>query len=227
MTGARDTAAKLAALGPGAPYPAALAAWVYALAVGARRDPPSAVTALRELDQAIAGFAALGMPYEEAVTRLDRARVQLAAGHLADAIAMDVTTALEVLDGLQAKPMADRARALLRELGRRPAARPGDHDRHRLSGREEEIARLVAQGLSNAEVGERLFISPRTVATHLHHIYRRLELPSRAALVKYVLEESPTTESYVARCREYIDRWMAPPLRTPRPWKAPIRRCLP
>jgi len=52
----------------------------------------------------------------------------------------------------------------------------------------------VAQGLSNAEVAERLFISSRTVATHLHHIYRRLELPSRTALVRYVLEESPTTE---------------------------------
>jgi DNA-binding NarL/FixJ family response regulator len=43
-------------------------------------------------------------------------------------------------------------------------------------------------------VGERLFISSRTVATHLHHIYRRLELPSRAALVRYVLEEALTTE---------------------------------
>ena len=53
---------------------------------------------------------------------------------------------------------------------------------------------LVAQGLSNAEVGERLFISTRTVATHLQHIYRRLELPSRAALIRSILEDSPAAE---------------------------------
>jgi DNA-binding NarL/FixJ family response regulator len=70
----------------------------------------------------------------------------------------------------------------------------GYHEQRRLSVREEEVARLVAQGLSNAEVGERLFITTRTVATHLHHIYRRLELPSRAALIRYVLEDSPAAE---------------------------------
>ena len=74
--GAHDTAESSPRLGPGAPYPAALAAWVSAFAAGARRDPPSAVAALPELDQAIEGFAALRMPYEEAVTRLDRAPVQ-------------------------------------------------------------------------------------------------------------------------------------------------------
>ena len=56
------------------------------------------------------------------------------------------------------------------------------------------MARLVAQGLSNAEVGERLFISSRTVSTHLQHIYRRLELPSRAALIRYVLDGSHQAE---------------------------------
>jgi two-component system response regulator NreC len=63
-----------------------------------------------------------------------------------------------------------------------------------MSVREAEVAGLVAQGLSNGEIGERLFISARTVATHLQHIYRRLELPSRAALIRYVLEDSPAAE---------------------------------
>ena len=134
------------------------------------------------------------MPYEEAVAQLDRAPVRYAAGHSADAVAEDITAALKVLDHLQAKPMADRARAMLRELGRRPAVASGGHDQRRLSGREEEVARLVAQGLSNAEVGERLFISSRTVSTHLQHIYRRLELPSRAALIRYVLDGSHLPE---------------------------------
>jgi DNA-binding NarL/FixJ family response regulator len=130
------------------------------------------------------------MPYEEAVARLDRAPVRYAAGHPADAVADDIAAALEVLDRLHAKPQADRARAMLREFGRRPAAPPGGQDQRRLSGREEEVARLVAQGLSNAEVADRLFISSRTVATHLHPIYRRLGLRSRSALIQYVLDGS-------------------------------------
>jgi DNA-binding CsgD family transcriptional regulator len=194
MDAAQHTASRLAALGPGAPYPAALAAWVSGLAAGARSDPAHAVGALDELDSAIAGFAELGIPYDEAVARLDRAPIRAAAGHPADAVAADVNGALEVLDRLEAKPQADRARAVLRQLGRRPPSASGDHEERRLSVREEEVARLVAQGLSNAQIGERLFITTRTVATHLQHIYRRLELPSRAALIRYVLEESPTAE---------------------------------
>jgi DNA-binding CsgD family transcriptional regulator len=188
--GARDTAARLAGLGPGAPYPAALAAWVSGLAAGARHEPSRAVDALGQLDTAVAGFAALGMPYEESVARLDRARVRCAAGYDVDDVAREVADTLPVLDRLPAKPQADRARALLRELGRRPAAPSRDPEPHRLSAREEEVARLVAQGLSNAEVAQRLFISTRTVTTHLQNIYRRLELPSRAALIRYVLDES-------------------------------------
>ena len=191
LTGAHDTAASLAALGPGAPYPAALAAWVSGLAAGARRNPLSAVSALDDLDHAIAGFAELGMPYEEAVARLDRAPVRYAAGHSADAVAADLTAAFEVLDRLQAKPQADRARAMLRRLGRRPVTMSRDHEQRSLSLREEEVAQLVAQGLSNAEVAERLFISSRTVGTHLEHIYRRLGLRSRSELRRYVVEGSP------------------------------------
>jgi DNA-binding NarL/FixJ family response regulator len=194
MDAAQQTASRLAALGPGAPHPAALAAWMSGLAAGARRDPPRAVDALDQLDSAIAGFADLGMPYEEAVARVDRALVRRAAGDSADAVARDVNGALKVLDRLEAKPQADRARAVLRQLGRRPPSASGDHEERRLSVREEEVARLVAQGPSNAEVGERLFISTRTVGAHLQHIYRRLELPSRAALIRYVLEEAPTAE---------------------------------
>ena len=189
-TGAHDTASRLASLGPGAPYPAALAAWVSGLAAGARRDPLGAVSALDDLGRAIAGFAELGMPYEEAVARLDRAPVRSAAGHSADAVAADMTATLQVLDRLQAKPQADRARAMLRRLGRRPVTMSSDHEQRRLSPREEEVAQLVAQGLSNAEVAERLFISSRTVGTHLEHIYRRLGLRSRSELRRYVVEGS-------------------------------------
>lgn len=53
-----------------------------------------------------------------------------------------------------------------------------------LSPRQLEVAKLVVDGLSNAEIGQELQISPRTVSTHLEHIYDRLEIRSRVELVK-------------------------------------------
>jgi DNA-binding CsgD family transcriptional regulator len=46
------------------------------------------------------------------------------------------------------------------------------------------VLRLVAEGLTDAQVAERLYISPRTVNRHLGSIYRKLGVPSRAAAVK-------------------------------------------
>jgi DNA-binding CsgD family transcriptional regulator len=52
-----------------------------------------------------------------------------------------------------------------------------------LSARELEVARLVADGMTNAEIGARLHISPATVGRHLSNVYERLGIHSRAALV--------------------------------------------
>jgi DNA-binding NarL/FixJ family response regulator len=54
-----------------------------------------------------------------------------------------------------------------------------------------EVARLVAAGLTNAEIAARLVVSLRTVTTHLEHIYSRLGFSSRASLTRYVLEAAP------------------------------------
>ena len=53
-----------------------------------------------------------------------------------------------------------------------------------LSEREVEVLGLVAEGLTDAEVAERLYLSPRTVNHHLSSIYRKLGVPSRAAAAK-------------------------------------------
>ncbi|CAB4904119.1 unannotated protein [freshwater metagenome] len=60
---------------------------------------------------------------------------------------------------------------------------PGD-----LSGREVEVLRLLALGHTNAEVGDRLFLSVRTVETHRAHVQQKLSLSTRAELVRYALD---------------------------------------
>lgn len=57
-----------------------------------------------------------------------------------------------------------------------------------LTARELEVLRLIALGHTNAEIGEQLFLSVRTVETHRSHIQRKLRLTTRADLVGYALE---------------------------------------
>ncbi|SOE22639.1 DNA-binding response regulator, NarL/FixJ family, contains REC and HTH domains [Spirosomataceae bacterium TFI 002] len=58
-----------------------------------------------------------------------------------------------------------------------------------ITSREKEIAIALANGKSNQEVGESLFISSQTIATHRKNIYRKLSITNTAALVKYVAEQ--------------------------------------
>ena len=58
-----------------------------------------------------------------------------------------------------------------------------------LSEREVEVLRLVARGLTDAQVGESLVISPRTVNAHLRSIYSKLNITSRHAATLFALEQ--------------------------------------
>ena len=74
-----------------------------------------------------------------------------------------------------------RARQELRATGERIGPRTPDA-RERLTAQELQIAQLAAEGLSNREIGERLFLSHRTVGGHLYRIFPKLEISSRAQL---------------------------------------------
>jgi tetratricopeptide (TPR) repeat protein len=190
MEAAQHTASRLAGLGPGAPYPAALAAWVSGLAAGARRDPARAVGALNQLDprrrrlrrprHAVrAGGGSAGPRPGSPRRRRFRQRCRGGCRWRTRGAGPPTSQTAGGPRPCRAAPAGSAAR----DRVRRP--RPAAAERARGGGGPPGCG-----GLSNAEVGERLFISTRTVATHLQHIYRRLELPSRAALIRYILEDS-------------------------------------
>jgi DNA-binding CsgD family transcriptional regulator len=95
--------------------------------------------------------------------------------------------AIEVLDRLGARPAAARLRRRLSELGvrnvpRGPRAARREHP-FDLTLREQEVLASLAMGLSNAEIGGRLFVSPKTVDHHVSAILAKLRVKSRGAAV--------------------------------------------
>ena len=89
--------------------------------------------------------------------------------------------AIELFDVLGATRWSDRARQELRATGEASGPRRRDA-RDQLTAQELQIAQLAAQGLSNREIGERLFLSHRTIGSHLYHIFPKLGIISRTQL---------------------------------------------
>jgi DNA-binding NarL/FixJ family response regulator len=77
---------------------------------------------------------------------------------------------------------AQRAARELGASGQTARKRSVESLDQQLTAREAQIARLAQDGLSNPEIGARLFISPRTVEYHLHKVYGKLEITSRNEL---------------------------------------------
>jgi DNA-binding CsgD family transcriptional regulator len=84
-------------------------------------------------------------------------------------------------ESLGVQPWADMARAELRASGEQ-APEPSQKPRQALSPQELQIAQMAAEGLSNREIADRLFLSHRTVSTHLYRAYPKLGIVSRSEL---------------------------------------------
>ncbi len=89
--------------------------------------------------------------------------------------------ALRTFERLGARPWGDRAENELRATGQTKPRR-GHAGMESLTPQEREIALLAAAGLTNKQIGERLFLSPRTVGGHLHRLFPKLGVLTRAAL---------------------------------------------
>jgi ATP/maltotriose-dependent transcriptional regulator MalT len=128
------------------------------------------------IEDAVDLYQQIGAPFETARSRLDLARVLAALGRK-DAAAEQAQLAHEALQGMQAEREAQRAAQLISEFD--AAQSPATSTV--LTPRELEVLKLIAQGLSNPEIAERLVLSEHTVHRHLANILRKLDLSSRAA----------------------------------------------
>ncbi|WP_037604163.1 helix-turn-helix transcriptional regulator [Streptacidiphilus rugosus] len=151
--------------------------------------------ALRSAEAAMADFAESG-------ERIELCRTLLAAATLA----LDTGRGAGVTDWLdRAAYLADRcssarlADAVARQRGRMarmsapvPAAPSAAAA---LTAREGQIAELVSTGMTNSQIAERLFLSVRTVETHLSQVYRKLGIANRASLTRTVLTGDPAQAS--------------------------------
>ena len=150
------------------------------------RERGDNATAATRLEEAVGQFAALRYPLEEGRARL--ALAGIVAGDGSPLAVAGARAARDAFERLGALRDADRAAALLRELGAsgRTAVR-GDRDA--LTAREREVLSLIAEGLSNGQIAERLVIAPKTAEHHVGRVLAKLGMPSRTAAAAYALRE--------------------------------------
>jgi DNA-binding CsgD family transcriptional regulator len=146
-----------------------------ALAVSARRTAQASTY----LTHALALADACAAPFERSGVLVPLAELRALQGdhHEAQRVLGEVRAAAEQLG---ARPLLARAAALAEG---RSATRPAG-----ISERELEVLRLVAEGLTDAQVADQLSLSPRTVGQHLRSIYNKLGVNSRAAATRFAVE---------------------------------------
>jgi LuxR family maltose regulon positive regulatory protein len=142
--------------------------------------------ARRHLEDAVDLFLRCGAPYELARSRIELARVLASMGRV-DAALVEARRAIDLLTELKAELELSHARALVESLSTHDRKNPADKqpggNGAGLTAREIEVLRLIADGLNNQTIGERLFLSEHTVHRHVANIFAKLSVSSRAAAV--------------------------------------------
>jgi DNA-binding NarL/FixJ family response regulator len=148
----------------------------------AERSPPE----LAVIDVCLPGVSG----YEICRTlkeRLPRLRVLLVSGERVSPL--DRAAGLVIADDYLVKPFApDELLARLRALGDRRGT-VADQRRHGLTQREQEVLGCLAEGLHSDAIAVRLVISPKTVSTHLEHIFQKLGVHNQAQAVAAAYRE--------------------------------------
>jgi ATP/maltotriose-dependent transcriptional regulator MalT len=128
---------------------------------------------------------ACDLPYERALTLLASAQLELAKGNREEAVDL-LEEVRRVGTELGARPILEHAETLAAGLTtpRKTDARYG------LSSRELEVLQLLVEGRSNKEIGDDLYISPRTVMQHVSSILRKLDVENRSAVAARAIREN-------------------------------------
>jgi len=133
-------------------------------------------------DKALSDPAGDQWPFERAQLRLDYAEWLRRQRRINDAKPV-LTQALGTFRRLGARSWTQQAEAELRACGVAVADAPGEPDAlWELTPQQRQIVRLASDGLTNAQIGDRLFLSPRTVSSHLYRSYPKLGVAGRYQL---------------------------------------------
>ena len=160
--------------------------WVAALDVRTRGrialDEGDLAGARRLLGEARVGLETIGCDFDLSLCHMDLASVARAQGRDASPA---LETAYSLLEGIPAPIYRARLAKLAGELGVRELGPPG---LRRLTPREREVLALVAAGLTNRQIAERLTISEGTVIRHVSNIFGKLGVTNRAAATRAALD---------------------------------------
>ncbi|MGI8616298.1 MAG: LuxR C-terminal-related transcriptional regulator [Actinomycetota bacterium] len=181
MDEARLTAGRIGTLAESSGHPRLAA--IAALAEGRIAFVAGEAEARGHLERALEGFGRLEMPLEGARTRVTLAHAL--RDEDPDVAGREAQVALESFERLGARREADEAAALVRELGGR--RRTGAKDLGLLTARELEVLLLLAEGLTNAEIAARLYISTKTAGNHVSNLLAKLHLRSRQEAAAYAV----------------------------------------
>jgi DNA-binding CsgD family transcriptional regulator len=181
VAGATAAADRLEAVADVSSLPriAAMARFARGRIAAASADPEAAGL----LEMAIAAFAGQGLALEAARARFELAKA-IADGD-PEVATGEAKTALSEFERLGAPREADAAAALLRALG--VAGRTGPKNLGALTRREREVLVLLGEGLSNAEIAARLYISTKTAGHHVSNILAKLGVRNRAEAASVAL----------------------------------------
>ena len=160
------------------------------------RHPRRSRRAEAHFDKALVDPAGDQRPFERAQLRLDHAEWLRRRRRINDAKAV-LTEALGTFRRLGARSWAQRAQAELRACGVAVTGAPGEPDAlGELTPQQRQIVRLASDGLTNCEIADRLFLSPRTVGSHLYRSYPKLGVASRHQLRDVIARASTPTPAH-------------------------------
>jgi DNA-binding CsgD family transcriptional regulator len=169
-------------------------------ATGLVKLAEGSVSAARDaLQAAVAGWDDRGRRWEALWARLDLAAADLRANRYGEAMAL-VREVRVAAESMGSQPLLDRAEQLTRlAKGRGAELEPW----HPLTTREFEVAKKIADGLTNVQIGEELYVSPKTVNAHVEHILAKLGVARRTEIAAWAagIKAPETAPGSVAEVR--------------------------